>query len=154
MWTYMAQNIPAIEQGLKVLPKMADVHLLGDIGWGHIDADLFLGADAGGSHALTEQFRHLVGDKLLLQVDVDETWSRNLHLKCITRQSQNHCNYCRTGKLCECDNFMYSRTWITLALAHVIYWVDSYAFRHQRWWRIGHMKSEFLLIILVTCKYH
>lgn len=56
------------------------MHLLGDVGRGHVNDDLPLLTEGWRKHSLGQDPGDEGGDEGFLEVDVDETWSCNIHL--------------------------------------------------------------------------
>ena len=58
---------------------MTNVHLLCNIWRGEINNNTFPPTNVWGPHAILQDLRHLVGNELLVQMNVDETWASDLH---------------------------------------------------------------------------
>ena len=56
------------------------MHLLCNVGGGHVHDHPALGPCVWGAHPLGQQIIYLLGDKALGQVNVYEPWTRNLRL--------------------------------------------------------------------------
>ena len=60
---------------------MSDVHLFGDVWRTHVDDDATSSATTRWSNAFCQQLRHFLLHSLLLQEDIDKTWTCYFTLK-------------------------------------------------------------------------